>query len=152
MIWIALKSVELFHYLATQGWSLGPCFSLTPSRALIFAGPKRFSRSRPSVCADVSTWLLSLSYTANWPWTPNIFTDSEPPIKWLVGGLIKGAPDPPNPPKIFLTDEPFWPAPTESNTLGSFWLKILFNLLLKSPRTPWPPTPLDLYSWGGGGI
>ena len=26
------------------------------------------------------------------------FTDSEPPIKLLLGGLIRGAPTPPNPP------------------------------------------------------
>ena len=39
------------------------------------------------------------SYTANIPRTPNFFfTDSEPPIKLLLGGLIRGAPDPPNPP------------------------------------------------------
>ena len=29
---------------------------------------------------------------------PNILTFSGPPIKLLVGGLIRGAPDPPNPP------------------------------------------------------
>ena len=34
----------------------------------------------------------------NEPWTPKIFTDSEPPIKLLIGGLIIGAPDPPTPP------------------------------------------------------
>ena len=39
-----------------------------------------------------------MSYLANVPWTPNIFTDSGPPIKWLLGGLITGAPDPSNPP------------------------------------------------------
>ena len=32
---------------------------------------------------------------------PQIFTDSEPPIKLLIGGLIRGAPDPPLPPKYF---------------------------------------------------
>ena len=39
-----------------------------------------------------------LSYSPNIPWTPNIFTDSGPPIKGLLGGLIRGAPNPPNPP------------------------------------------------------
>ena len=34
----------------------------------------------------------------NTPRTPNIFTDSEPPIKLPLVGLTKGAPDPPDPP------------------------------------------------------
>ena len=34
----------------------------------------------------------------NTPRTPKIFTDSEPPIKLLLGGLIRGAPTPPNTP------------------------------------------------------
>ena len=29
---------------------------------------------------------------------PKIFTDSEPPIKWLIGGRMRGAPYPPDPP------------------------------------------------------
>ena len=41
---------------------------------------------------------LVVSYSANIPQTPNIFTYSRPPIKLLLGGLIRGAPDPPNPP------------------------------------------------------
>ena len=54
----------------------------------------------------------------NTPWTPNIFTDSGPPIKRPLEGLIKGAPDPPDPPyggggqNIFggvITDGPFRP-------------------------------------------
>ena len=32
------------------------------------------------------------------PSGPNIFKDSGPPIKSLLGGLIRGAPDPPNSP------------------------------------------------------
>ena len=34
----------------------------------------------------------------NIPQTPNIFTDSGPPLKLLVGGLIRGDPDPNNRP------------------------------------------------------
>ena len=54
----------------------------------------------------------------NTPGTPNIFKESEPPIKWPLVGLTKGAPDPPDPPyggggqNIFwgvMTDGPFRP-------------------------------------------
>ena len=40
-----------------------------------------------SVCSSVRTSALIwvLSYTANLPWNPNIFADSEPPIKWPLG-------------------------------------------------------------------
>ena len=54
----------------------------------------------PSVRPYVGTSPIRsvLSYFANIPQTPNIFTDSGPPIKLLLGGLIRGAPNPPNPP------------------------------------------------------
>ena len=38
------------------------------------------------------------SYTANLPRTPNIFTDSGPPMYSLLGGLTRDDPHPPNPP------------------------------------------------------
>ena len=60
-------------------------------------------------CTSVSIWpSFILLCTANLSWTPNIFKDSGPPIKGIVGGLIRGALDPANPPyggrgaKIFL--------------------------------------------------
>ena len=36
---------------------------------------------------------LFVSYLANLPWTPYISTDSESPIKCILWGLIRGAPD-----------------------------------------------------------
>ena len=72
---------------------------------------------RPSVHSYVrpSPFGLVLSYTANIPRTPNIFTDFGPPIKGLVGGPIKGDPTPLTPPMgglkfwfgDFFTDGPF---------------------------------------------
>ena len=54
----------------------------------------------------------------NTPRTPNIFTFSGPPMKWPLEGMIKGAPDPPDPPPLWggqnifkgvITDGPFRP-------------------------------------------
>ena len=45
----------------------------------------------------MSPLLLVLSYRAITPHTPHIFTDSEPPIKWIIGATMRGAFDPPNP-------------------------------------------------------
>ena len=65
------------------------------------------NRGRPSWCfPDVVRpslrpsphYISVLSHTINLPRTPNICTDSGPPMYWLLGGLIRGAPDPPNPP------------------------------------------------------
>ena len=53
--------------------------------------PFQFLSGRPFVHM-FSHWLV-LSYSVNIPQTPKIFTDSEPPIKWLLGELIRGAPD-----------------------------------------------------------
>ena len=60
----------------------------------------QFSSVRPSVRLYIRTspFGLVLSYTANLPRTHNIFTDSEPPIKLLIGVLIRGAHNPPSAP------------------------------------------------------
>ena len=42
-----------------------------------------------------SPFVLVLSYTADVPRTPYMFTDSGPPKRLLVGGLFRGAPNPP---------------------------------------------------------
>ena len=47
-------------------------------------------KGRPTV--STSPFGFVLSYAANIPPTPIISTDSEPPIKFLLEGLIKGAP------------------------------------------------------------
>ena len=41
-------------------------------------------------------FLWWMSYSANIPGTLNIITNSGPHIKWPLGGMIRGAPDPPN--------------------------------------------------------
>ena len=86
----------------------------------------------------------------NTPWTPNIFTYSGPPIKWPLGGLIKGAPHPPDPPppmgepKYFLGGYYWWTiqTPIELNILGSSWLKYIYNFSYAS-RGARPPDPLS---------
>ena len=78
----------------------------------------------------------------NTPWTPNIFTDSGPPIKIPLEGLIKGAPDPPDPPygggqNIFggvITDGPFRP---QHNQI--FWEALdsnIISFMLQEAPTP----------------
>ena len=56
----------------------------------------QFSFVRTSVCTSPIRSVVS--YSANITRTPNIYTDSGPPIKRLVGGLIRGAPTPLTPP------------------------------------------------------
>ena len=84
--------------------------------------------------------------------TPRFFFDSEPPIKWLLGGSIRCGPTPLTPhmggAKVFLlgvvTEEPFWP-PYSQIFLGSSWPQISLGSLLGSPPTPltsYPLTPL----------
>ena len=99
---------------------------------------------RMSVSNSFSCVLLG-QYTSD----PNIFTDSGPPLKWLLGGLIRGAPDPPNPPyggggKIY-----FWGLLlmdlSDHQRVKYFWKALGFK---SSPPTPL--TPLDPYSGGGG--
>ena len=80
---------------------------------------------RPSVCKNVSTLVCVLSYTANLHWNSNIFADSGPPIKWPLWGLIRGAPNLPNPPYRGWGQNIFWgydwwtiQTPIESNICG----------------------------------
>ena len=56
----------------------------------------KFLYARSSVCP--SPLVLVSSYTAIIPRTPYTFSDSEPPIKWLIGVQIIGDPNPPKPP------------------------------------------------------
>ena len=86
----------------------GLCIKDWPTKSIIFAGPKRgrpTGRSwifglyiRLSVRPPDRLYDLVVSYTANILKTPKVFQHSEPPIKLLLGGLIRVAPDPPNPP------------------------------------------------------
>ena len=76
----------------------------------------------------------------NTPRTPNIFTFSGPPIKWPLEGLIKGAPDPPDPPLLggptyFLGGFYWWTiqTPIELNSLGSSWLEYNFSYASRGP-------------------
>ena len=98
----------------------------------------------------------------NIPRTPKIFTDSEPPIKWIIGGLIRGAPTPLTPimgwaKLFFLGGYDWWTVltPIESNIfLANSWPQIYFQLILGIPPTPRTLTPLDPFKWGGrnGGV
>ena len=83
------------------------------------------------------------------PRTPKIFTDSEPPIKWLIGGLIRGAPDPLTPSmgdaKYFWGDYDWLTilTPIES----TFFLKPLTSHIFSVifGESPNPPTPCIHY-------
>ena len=46
--------------------------------------------------AQQKSQYLVVSHTANIPQTPKIIEDPESPIKCLLGGLIRGSPDPHN--------------------------------------------------------
>ena len=95
-----------------------------------------------------------LSYSANISQTPNIITDSRPRIKWLLGGHIRGAPNPPNPhywgPKYVLGGYHWW---TMLITIEStFFVKLLTSnipwaILGKSPdpQYPLPPSPCQCH-------
>ena len=97
---------------------------------------RSFGRSvvRSSPLLKVSALLKD---SANLPRTPNIFTDSGPPMYWLLGGLIRGDPDPPNPPYgggqkyVFfgggIADGTFWP-PKSQLILGGSWLQISLGI------------------------
>jgi hypothetical protein len=104
-----------------------------------------------SCCWGIKRWRKAKTscHMHNTPRTPNIFTDSGPPIKLPLGGLIRGAPHPPDPPlwggqNIFwgvITNGPFWPP--ESN----FFVKLLSSnitwaILGESPDPPYPPRTL----------
>ena len=88
----------------------------------------------------------------NIPRTPNIFTDSGTPIKWLIWGLIRGAPDPPNPPyrggpKYVLGGYDWWTILTliESNILKKLLTSnIIWVICGESPDPPtsYPPRHL----------
>ena len=85
------------------------------------------------------------SLTSNWrdknklvpdqtrPWTPKIFTDSEPPKKCRLGGLTRCAPHPPNPPywggQRFL----FWGLwlmdHSDPNRVKHFWKLLTSNII-----------------------
>ena len=81
------------------------------------------------------------------PRTPQIFTDSEPPIKWLIGVLIRGAPDPPYPPyggaKVFFLGGYAW-FTLESNIFGKLLTSNIILVILEEypdPPIPYPPRP-----------
>ena len=83
-----------------------------------------------------------------------ILTDSGPFIKLLIGGLIRDAPDPPNPPYGGL--KYFWGGydwktmltPIKSNIIGKLLISnILWVILGESPD---PPDPLSPYTPIGG--
>ena len=63
---------------------------------------------------NLSPLVKVYSYTAIRPWTPNIFTDSEPPIKGLLGVPIIGDPDTPTPPYAGPTEVPDFVLPLVS--------------------------------------
>ena len=111
------------------------------------------------VCLCVCLWTCPapyifswwMSYSANIPGTPNIFTDSGPPIKWLLGGLVRGAPDPHNPPyggaEIYLGGLLLMYHFDHNSQifLWSSWLEISLGLSLGNPPntlTPYPPRSL----------
>ena len=57
-----------------------------PSRTLLVLQIKRWHKAKTGC------------HMINEPWTPKALTDYEPPIKWLPGGLMRGAPQPLYPP------------------------------------------------------
>ena len=85
---------------------------------------------------------------ANIPRTPNIFTDSGPPIKLLVGGQIRGAPDPLNPPyggaKVFFVGSLLMDH-SDSHRVKYFWGALYLNYNFSYSwgvlRPPDPLTP-----------
>ena len=84
---------------------------------------------------QTATWLLYLG-------PPQIFTDSEPTIKWLIGGLIRVAPDPPYPPPMGGGAKGFfWGVMTAGPFLVKYFLKALdlkyiFSYSWGVPRPP----------------
>ena len=72
-------------------------------------------------------------HTINIPWTPNIFTESESPIKLLLVGLIRGATHPPNPPMDGWMDG--WMDGAVQESLLSSWPDVSLAMVMPS-RAP----------------